>query len=63
MLVLLLVIDVIIINYFLNQFLHFKKGIRLLSLYKSLNLAYISFKSRLINLLNVLFLSTQIIYI
>jgi len=46
--------DVTVINYFLNQFLYFWEDIRLLSLCKSFSSAYIFFKLRLINLLNVL---------
>jgi len=53
MLVLLLIIDITVINHFLNQLLHSREGIHLLSLCKSFNLAYMSFKSRLINLLDV----------
>jgi len=55
MLILLLITDIIIINHFFNQLLHSWEGIHLLGLCKSLNLAYMSFKLRLINLLNVLF--------
>jgi len=56
MLILLPVADITVINHFLNQLLHSQKGVYLLNLYKSLNLAYISPKSRLIDLLDILLL-------
>jgi len=56
--VLLIIADVIVINHLLNYLLYSQEGVRLLGLYKSLNLAYMSFKLRLINLLNVFFLFT-----
>ena len=58
MTVLLIIADVIVINHLLNYLLYSQEGVRLLGLYKSLNLAYMSFKLRLINLLNVFFLFT-----
>jgi len=54
MLVLLPVTDVIVINHFLNQLLYSQEGVHLLGLRKGFNLAYMSFKLRFINLLNVL---------
>jgi len=55
-LVLLLIVDITVINYFLNQLFYSWESVYLLGLCKSLGLAYISFKLRLINLLNVLLL-------
>jgi len=59
--ILLLVTDVIIINYFLNQFFYPWESIHLLSLRKGLSLAYMSSKLRFINLLDILLLLIQVI--
>jgi len=56
MLILLIIVDITVINYFLNQLLYSRENVHLLGLCKSFNLTYISPKLRLINLLNVLFL-------
>jgi len=47
--------DIIIINHFFNQFLYSWEGVYLLGLRKGFNPAYISFKLRFINLLDVFF--------
>jgi len=54
--ILLLIVDIVIINHLLNQLLHSWENVRLLSLRKSFNLAYMSFKLKLIDLLDILFL-------
>jgi len=61
--ILLLIVDVVIINYLFNQLLHPWEGVHLLGLRKSFNLAYISFKLRFINLLDILFLFIQVVNI
>jgi len=54
--ILLSITDIVIINHFLNQFLYSREGVHLLGLRKGFGLAYISSESRLMDLLNVLFL-------